>query len=169
MKQTGLWKALYLTHRADKMTDAARMALQQSRLRELIAYAKENSPYFSALYREVNEDTPLDTLPVTNKAEMTEHFDAWMTDRAITRKKVDAFKRGQKAGRQIPGLHNLRLNGNALHHPLRRYHIPCVLGHRSAAELCKETGYETLYPSGWKDRRAVCGQWLLLGLRLCQV
>ena len=104
MKQTGLWKALYLTHRADKMTDAARMALQQSRLRELIAYVKENSPYFSALYREVNEDTPLDTLPVTNKAEMAEHFDAWMTDRAITRKKVDAFMSDlSNVGRKLDG------------------------------------------------------------------
>jgi len=104
MKQTGLWKTLYLTHQADKMADAARMALQRNRLRELIAYAKENSPYFSALYREVSEDTPLSILPVTNKAEMTEHFDAWMTDRAITREKVDAFMSDlSNVGRKLDG------------------------------------------------------------------
>lgn len=59
MKQIGLLKAIYLTHKGDKMSYDERMALQQIRLKELLSYVKENSPYFAELYSEVNEKTSL--------------------------------------------------------------------------------------------------------------
>lgn len=54
MKSIGLFKAMALTWKADKMTADERTALQQKRLYELILYAKENSPYFSKLYEGIN-------------------------------------------------------------------------------------------------------------------
>ena len=77
MKTIGLLKALALTHQADKMDKQNRLALQQCRLRELITYARENSP--------------LSEYPTTNKADMAKHFDEWFTDRSITRKTVNHF------------------------------------------------------------------------------
>ena len=91
MKQFGLLKAIALTKKADKMTNDERQNLQQLRLRELIKYAKDNSPYFSKLYEDYDENTPLCDLPVTNKVMMMSNFDEWMTDRVITRKRIDEF------------------------------------------------------------------------------
>ncbi len=85
MKTIGLLKAMALTYKADKMTDCERTKLQQKRLRELIAYAKNNSPYFARLYQDVDENTPLSELPPTNKIALMEHFDEWMTDRGECR------------------------------------------------------------------------------------
>lgn len=99
-----LLKAVLLTKKADKMTDTKRLKLQQARLRELISYAVQNSPYFERLYADVDENTPLFQLPITNKAEMMVNFDYWMTDREITRKKVDAFMADiNNVGKKIEG------------------------------------------------------------------
>lgn len=91
MKQISLLKAMYLTHKAEKMTTLKRMKLQQHRLQDLVSYVKENSPYYAELYKEVGETFSLKDLPVTSKILLMEHFDSWMTDRSITRKKVDSF------------------------------------------------------------------------------
>ncbi|MCR4941116.1 MAG: AMP-binding protein [Treponemataceae bacterium] len=91
MKQIGLLKAIMLTRKAGKMTAAERAELQKRRLRELVAYAKANSPYYGELYKNVGGSFSLADLPTTNKIALMEHFDDWMTDRSITRKKVDDF------------------------------------------------------------------------------
>lgn len=91
MKQIGLIKALSLTKTADKMTDKERNALQRKRLKDLVSYVKSRSPYFASLYQGGDENAPLSSLPVTNKAEMMAHFDDWLTDRSITKDKVKRF------------------------------------------------------------------------------
>lgn len=91
MNQISLLKAMYLTHKAEKMTTPKRMDLQQRRLQDLVSYVKENSPYYAELYKEVGETFLLTDLPITNKVALMDHFDSWMTDRSITRKKVDSF------------------------------------------------------------------------------
>lgn len=91
MKKISLLKALALTKRADRMGNSERVALQQKRLKELISYVKVNSPYFAALYEHIDENAPLSALPVTNKKEMMTHFDQWITDRSITKAKVEHF------------------------------------------------------------------------------
>ncbi|MBQ5319357.1 MAG: phenylacetate--CoA ligase family protein [Oscillospiraceae bacterium] len=91
MRKIGLIKALFLTRKADKMSAAERTALQQERLKELVSYVKENSPYFADLYKNANENTPLSEMPVTNKKEMMVNFDKWLTDSSITKEKVEDF------------------------------------------------------------------------------
>lgn len=91
MKQIGLLKALVLTRRADKMGDQERFALQQRRLRDLIAYVRKNSPYFSKLYQDIDDNCLLSEYPTTNKADMIKHFGEWFTDRSITKEVVDDF------------------------------------------------------------------------------
>ena len=73
------------------MSATERTALQQKRLRELVSYVKENSPYFAELYKNVDENTPLSEIPVTNKQEMMSNFDKWLTDSSITKAKVEDF------------------------------------------------------------------------------
>lgn len=65
------------------MTAAERQQVQQSRLRELVAYAKANSPYFAKHYAKVPEDFSLTDLPITEKKTLLENFDDWVTDRRI--------------------------------------------------------------------------------------
>ncbi len=104
MKKIGLLKAILLTHKADKMTMEGRQNLQQQRLRELVTYVKNNSPYFAKLYEGMDENTPLSSLPVTNKAEMMKHFDEWMTDRSISLDKVEHFMADvSNVGRKLDG------------------------------------------------------------------
>lgn len=104
MKTTGLIKTIALTYRADKMSDADRFSLQQKRLKELIAYAKDNSPYFARIYRNIDCNMPLSSLPVTDKIEMMSHFDEWMTDRSITKEKVERFMSDlSNVGKKIDG------------------------------------------------------------------
>lgn len=91
MKTIGLLKALALTQKADKMGEQKRLALQQKRLHELIAYVKKNSPYFAELYQGIDDNCPISEYPTTNKSDMAKHFDKWFTDRSITRKTVDCF------------------------------------------------------------------------------
>lgn len=104
MKTIGLLKAIALTHKADKMTDKERHVLQQQRLKELVTYAKANSPYFAKLYEGINDNAPLSSLPVTNKVEMMAHFDEWLTDRSISKDKVERFMSDlSNIGRKIDG------------------------------------------------------------------
>lgn len=91
MKQIGLLRAMLLAKKADKMTLEERRQIQQKRLQELIAYAKENSPYYAKLYEGIDSNTPFSQLPTTNKMMLMEHFDDWMTDSNITKEKVEQF------------------------------------------------------------------------------
>lgn len=104
MKKIGLLKAIGLTYKADRMTDKERYLLQQKRLKELISYVKSNSPYFAKLYQNVDENAPLSSLPATDKIEMMTYFDEWLTDRSISKDKVDRFMADlSNVGRKIDG------------------------------------------------------------------
>jgi phenylacetate-coenzyme A ligase PaaK-like adenylate-forming protein len=65
---------------------------QRDRLRDMIAYARANSPYYRERYRDLPDgiDDPT-RLPVTSKAELTARFDDWVTDREIHLEDVTAF------------------------------------------------------------------------------
>ncbi|MDD3919884.1 MAG: hypothetical protein PHO41_01715 [Eubacteriales bacterium] len=46
----GLLQAMRLCSQYEKMSPAQKQALQQERLQRIVAYAKENSPYYAGLY-----------------------------------------------------------------------------------------------------------------------
>lgn len=65
---------------------------QRGRLIDLVAYAREHSPYYRELYAGLPdrvEDVTL--LPVTDKKRLMARFDDWVTDREVTRERVEAF------------------------------------------------------------------------------
>ena len=65
---------------------------QHARLNELVTYARAHSTYLADLYRQLPEQiTSAEQLPPLTKADLMAHFDAWVTDTAITRQEVEAF------------------------------------------------------------------------------
>lgn len=64
---------------------------QRRRFTNMLAWARARSPYYAALYRDLGPHVGVDALPVTSKRELMEQFDAWATDREVTRVGVESF------------------------------------------------------------------------------
>ena len=104
MKEIGLGKALAMTYRAGRMTPGERKELAQKRLKELTAYAGQNSPYYGRLYKGLPEDWKLTDLPTVNKVDLMAHFDMWLTDRTVTEEAVNSFMEDREnIGRLMDG------------------------------------------------------------------
>lgn len=81
---------------------------QRTRLAEAVAHARAHSPFYRDSYRDLPDrvDDPT-LLPVTDKKILMSHFDDWVTDRAVTREKVEDFVAD-------PGLVGQRFQGRYL-------------------------------------------------------
>jgi phenylacetate-coenzyme A ligase PaaK-like adenylate-forming protein len=68
------------------------LALQQQRLRSLVAWAKAKSPFYAARFQAVNPDRfELAQIPILTKTEMMENFDQFLTDRRLQRVAIERF------------------------------------------------------------------------------
>ncbi len=83
MKTIELAEAKRLVAEGGRLPDAERWQLQQQRLRELVAYVREHSPYFARHYADVPADFRLFDLPPTEKPTLLANYDDWVTDRRI--------------------------------------------------------------------------------------
>jgi phenylacetate-coenzyme A ligase PaaK-like adenylate-forming protein len=64
----------------------------QRRLTQLIAVARERSPYYRNLYREIPENAcDLAQLPIVTKRDLMAHFDTAVTDPDVTRGRIERF------------------------------------------------------------------------------
>jgi len=87
-----------------KMNVSERTALCDEQLRQMVAWARSNSPYYSWLYRDIGTDFKLLDLPPVNKVELMAHWDEWVTDRTITLSQVNEFMGDpDNIGRRIKG------------------------------------------------------------------
>jgi phenylacetate-CoA ligase len=69
---------------------------QQARLRELLAFARQRSPFYRELHLGL-ERAPFSALPVVIKADLMSRFDDVVTDRRVHREEVEAYlARGNK-------------------------------------------------------------------------
>ena len=91
MKSIDIKEAARLVKEGGAMTHGERLRLQQERLRELVAYARANSPYYAALYRDIPEDFSLSDLPPTEKQALIDHYADCVTDPAIHPEDVEAY------------------------------------------------------------------------------
>ncbi len=66
--------------------------IARDRLRRLLRFTRERSPYYRRLYASLPRDAAdLAALPRTTRAELMESFDAWSTDRRVRRAPVERF------------------------------------------------------------------------------
>lgn len=91
MKTIEYSDAVRLIEEAGHISAGERLALRNERLRELVAYARRNSPYFKELYRELPEHYTLKDLPPTEKKILQANYDDWLTDRSLNKEKVGAY------------------------------------------------------------------------------
>ena len=88
----GLLRTLLDAGRAKRQGHSGLERRQQDRLADLVAFASARSPFYRRLYEGL-PDRVVDPscLPATNKSVLMAEFDDWVTDRAVTRRLVDAF------------------------------------------------------------------------------
>ena len=91
MKHIGLLEAIWLCRKYERMNTEEREALRIQRLKELVRYAKENSPFFKQLYRDVPDDFILTDLPTTDKKMLMANWNDWVCDRNLTLEQVNLF------------------------------------------------------------------------------
>lgn len=97
-----LISAMIKTYKGNHLSQEQIKKLQYKRLRQLVMYAKNNSPYFRDLYANISDNFSLNELPPTNKVEMMQNFDNWITDNTITMERINEFtKTKENIGRMI--------------------------------------------------------------------
>lgn len=77
---------------------------RDKRMRELVSYAKENSPFYRKLYADIRDGFDIEDLPVVTKSQLMSSFDDVLTDRDITMEKIDDHTGDtENIGRKISG------------------------------------------------------------------
>ncbi|MEI8200972.1 MAG: AMP-binding protein [Eubacteriales bacterium] len=91
MRYTGLIKISFLEMMAKRMPREKIMKLQKQRFEKLVAFSRENSPFYKELYKGLGENPDLASLPVTTKSILMASFDDWVTEPGISLEKVNDF------------------------------------------------------------------------------
>ena len=106
------------TWRSNKLDQRGLRELQEKRLRELVRYARANSPYYKGLYAGVADDFRLEDLPPTSKPEMMSRLDEVFTDRRITMERIGAYTENiDNVGRMIDGKYLIFKTSGSTGHP----------------------------------------------------
>lgn len=87
----GMFQVMRMCSKYTKLSNDKRRDLQDERLRTMVQWAKENSPYYASLYQNLKENYTLSDLPPVNKVDLMAHFNEWLTDRSITLDYVNDF------------------------------------------------------------------------------
>lgn len=76
----------------ERLPPARLAALQEHKLRDLLRFAVERSPFYARLYRGIDPDrAPLTDLPPITKEQVQQHFDDVVTDRRLRLDEVRRF------------------------------------------------------------------------------
>ena len=123
-----LIRAMIQTHLGDGYSREKLAHIQRRRLKALVDFARKNSPYYAALYRDIGEGFRLDDLPPVGKPELMASFDRVLTDRRVTMKRVDAFCEDlENVGRMLDGKYLVfRTSGSTGHPAVVLYDKGCI-------------------------------------------
>lgn len=91
MKKISLLKGLMLCNQYEKMSEEDKAKVREYRLRELIQYAKANSPYYKRLYQNIGDNFMLSDLPPVSKVDLMDRFDEWITDQTVKIHDIQEF------------------------------------------------------------------------------
>ena len=91
MRSITLEKAVELVHQANVLSRDEIAQLQQDRLYDIVAYARENSLFYKDKYAGLPEKPTLDNLPTVTKQELTACMQNWVTDPDFSEEELAAF------------------------------------------------------------------------------
>ena len=96
--------AMIKTYKGNSLNQEEIKKIQEKKLKKIVRYARNNSPYFKNLYKDIQDDFTLEDLPTTNKKDLMNNFNDWVTDRNINWKRIDEFTSNiENVGRMIDG------------------------------------------------------------------
>ena len=105
MKEIGVFKAMFLCWKYKKANEIEKARIRKKRFHRIVSYAKQNSPYYKELYKNIGDKFELSDLPPTNKTELMSHFDDWITERSIKLSDINEFMENlDNIGRNSKGL-----------------------------------------------------------------
>ncbi|HKM35506.1 MAG TPA: phenylacetate--CoA ligase family protein [Lachnospiraceae bacterium] len=119
MNKIGLFRVMKLCKDYVKMGEEERKGVQEKRLRELVQFARENSPYYARLYQGLPDNFTLTDLPPVNKIELMNCFSEWITDSTITLQYVKQFMEDMDhVGRKMNGKYLIFTTSGSTGNPL---------------------------------------------------
>ena len=96
--------AMLKTYGKDRAPRETLERLQQKRLRALVEYAREHSPFYGELYKGLGNGWTLSDLPPVTKPELMARFDEVLTDRSVSMARVQEFTQDlDNVGRMLDG------------------------------------------------------------------
>lgn len=99
-----LLSAFLKTYRGGVLSGEKLEKLRRDRLKKLVAFARENSPYYNKLYARLDWDFRPEDLPAVTKPELMKNFDDVVTDRNVTMERIREFtKDPDNIGRMLDG------------------------------------------------------------------
>ncbi len=119
MKQIGIFKGINLCRQYKKLDKKQRNDLRDTRLREMVLWAKENSPIYRELYHNIGLEFTLADLPPVNKVQLMSRFDDWLTDPIVKLSDVESFMENQdNIGRKFLGKYMVFTTSGSTGNPL---------------------------------------------------
>ena len=119
MLKTGILRAIKSCRDYEKMGDAERRELRGRRLKELVAHARENSPFYRELYRDIPEGWSLEDLPPTDKRTLMGRWNDWVCDRRLKLEDVERFMSDKdNIGRRLKGKYLVFTTSGSTGNPL---------------------------------------------------
>ena len=110
--------AMLKTYGKDRAPRETLERLQQKRLRALVRYAREHSPFYGELYKGLGNGWTLSDLPPVTKPELMARFDEVLTDRSVSMARVQAFIQDlDNVGRMLDGKYLVFKTSGSTGHP----------------------------------------------------
>ena len=110
--------AMLKTYGKDRAPRETLERLQQKRLRALVEYAREHSPFYGELYKGLGDGWTLSDLPPVIKPELMARFDEVLTDRSVSMARVQAFTQDlDNVGRMLDGKYLVFKTSGSTGHP----------------------------------------------------
>jgi phenylacetate-CoA ligase len=91
MKEIGMLQGMHLCRQYKRLNDEEREKVRNTRLTELVSWAREQSPVYRELYKDIGQTYSLTDLPPVTKTQLMSRFNQWITDQTVTLSNVEAF------------------------------------------------------------------------------
>ena len=103
----------------DRMSAGKRDEVREQRLRDIVSYARENSPYYRELYKEVRDDFNLTDLPPVDKRTLMDNWNDWVCDKDLKLEDVEKFMENMdNIGRKLDGKYLVYTTSGSTGNPL---------------------------------------------------